>query len=56
MNTTNSHTEILYNLGFALGILPTVLTILWARFFINRWIPGAQDKPNPQPVMPENVA
>lgn len=56
MNTTNSHTETLNNLGFALGILPIVLTILWARFFINRWIPGSQDQLNQQPVMPRKIA
>jgi membrane protease YdiL (CAAX protease family) len=31
-------TEALYNVVFAMGILPTVLMILWARYFINNWI------------------
>ncbi len=34
--------QTLYGVIFSQGIVPTVLMIVWARFFINRWMPKAQ--------------
>jgi membrane protease YdiL (CAAX protease family) len=31
--------QALYGVIITLGIIPTTLTILWSRFFINRWLP-----------------
>ncbi len=33
--------EVIYGIVLTLGLVPTALMILWANFFINRWIPGA---------------
>jgi membrane protease YdiL (CAAX protease family) len=32
--------QTLYGVIFSLGIIPTALMILWARFFINHWLPS----------------
>ena len=37
--------QALYGVIFSLGIVPTTLMILWARFFINRWIPKVKIRP-----------
>ena len=38
--------EALYGVIFSLGLVPTVLMILWARFFTSRWLPrkGFRDR------------
>jgi membrane protease YdiL (CAAX protease family) len=38
--------QALYGVIFSLGIIPTTLMILWARFYISRWLPvGKQRQP-----------
>ena len=32
-------TEVLYGITLTLGVVPTVLMVLWARFFISQWLP-----------------
>jgi membrane protease YdiL (CAAX protease family) len=32
--------QALYGIIFSLGVVPTTLMILWARFFLSRWMPG----------------
>ena len=34
--------QALYGVIFSLGIVPTTLMILWARFFSSRWLPGSE--------------
>lgn len=55
-NSATIEIQTLYGVIFSLGILPSTMMILWARFFINRWIPGSQDQLNQQPVMPGKIA
>jgi hypothetical protein len=32
--------QTLYGVIFSLGVVPTILMILWTRFFTSRWLPG----------------
>jgi membrane protease YdiL (CAAX protease family) len=34
--------QALYGVIFSLGVVPTTLMILWARFFSSRWLPGSE--------------
>jgi membrane protease YdiL (CAAX protease family) len=33
--------QALYGVVFSFGLVPTTLMILWARYFLSRWIPGS---------------
>jgi membrane protease YdiL (CAAX protease family) len=35
--------QALYGVIFSFGVVPVTLMILWARFFISRWLPGDDD-------------
>jgi len=35
--------QALYGVIFSLGVVPVTLMILWARFFISRWLPAGDD-------------
>ena len=35
--------QVLYGVILSLGVVPTALIILWARFFSSRWLPGCED-------------
>ena len=35
--------QALYGVVFSFGVVPVTLMILWARFFISRWLPGGGD-------------
>jgi membrane protease YdiL (CAAX protease family) len=37
--------QVVYGVIFSLGVVPTTLMILWARFFTSRWLPGKSAQP-----------
>ncbi len=36
--------QALYGVIISLGIIPTILMILWTRFFASRWLPDGNDR------------
>jgi membrane protease YdiL (CAAX protease family) len=36
--------QTLYGVVFSLGVVPTILMILWTRFFTSRWLPGDENR------------
>jgi hypothetical protein len=38
-STASIEMQALLGVIFSLGIVPTTLMILWARFFVSRWLP-----------------
>ncbi len=38
-SNASTGTEVLYGITLTLGVVPTVLMVLWARFFISQWLP-----------------
>jgi membrane protease YdiL (CAAX protease family) len=37
-SNASTGTEALYGITLTLGVVPTVLMVLWARFFISKWL------------------
>jgi membrane protease YdiL (CAAX protease family) len=37
-------TQVLYGVTFSLGIVPTILMILWTRFFSSKWLPNNDNR------------
>jgi membrane protease YdiL (CAAX protease family) len=35
--------QALYGVLFSLGLVPTVLMILWTKFYSSKWLPGGND-------------
>jgi hypothetical protein len=39
--------QVLYGIIFSIGIVPTILIIVWSRFFSSNWLPRINDRGRP---------